>query len=92
MKLSLQGVSIVFSSGDGGVAGGHGNECLGKNEDIFNVPAPVSCPYVIAVGATTLPKGSKVGDDEIAVDTFGSGGGFSNIYPIPTYQKNAVSK
>jgi tripeptidyl-peptidase-1 len=30
-------------------------------------------------------------DSEVAVTRFGSGGGFSNIYPIPSYQSKAVS-
>jgi tripeptidyl-peptidase-1 len=30
-------------------------------------------------------------DSEVAVTRFGSGGGFSNIYPIPSYQSKAVN-
>jgi hypothetical protein len=30
-------------------------------------------------------------DSEVAVTRFGSGGGFSNIYAIPSYQSNAVN-
>ncbi|OAA56776.1 Peptidase S8/S53, subtilisin/kexin/sedolisin [Cordyceps fumosorosea ARSEF 2679] len=91
MKLGLQGVTIVFSSGDGGVAGGHGGDCQGSNGDIFNPAAPGSCPYVTSVGATYIPKGNSLDDTEVAVASFGSGGGFSNIWEQPDYQKDAVS-
>ncbi|KHN98389.1 Peptidase S8/S53, subtilisin/kexin/sedolisin [Metarhizium album ARSEF 1941] len=91
MKLGLQGSSIVFASGDGGVAGGHGGECLGNKSDIFNPASPASCPYVTSVGATLLPPGSAPGDAESATERFGSGGGFSNIWTAPDYQKTAVS-
>jgi hypothetical protein len=30
-------------------------------------------------------------DSELAVTRFGSGGGFSNIYPVPSYQSKAVN-
>lgn len=43
------------------------------------------------MGATYLPPGASVQSDaETAVARFGSGGGFSNIYPMPDYQKTAV--
>lgn len=90
MKLSLQGTTIVFSSGDGGVAGGHGGDCLGDNYDIFNPSMPASCPYVTSVGSTKLPVGSSPGDEEVATSRFASGGGFSNIWATPDYQKSAV--
>ncbi|TWU74836.1 hypothetical protein ED733_000519 [Metarhizium rileyi] len=90
MKLGLQGSSIVFASGDGGVAGGHGADCIGLG-DVFNPTSPSSCPYVTTVGATMLPSGSSPGDAESATDRFASGGGFSNIWTSPAYQKAAVS-
>jgi tripeptidyl-peptidase-1 len=38
------------------------------------------------VGVTYLPPGANVEtDSEVAVTRFGSGGGFSNICPIPSY-------
>lgn len=45
---------------------------------------------IIAVGATLL-TGDVHKDEETAVTRFPSGGGFSNIYPIPSYQKKAVN-
>ena len=95
MKLGMQGHSIVFASGDSGVAGpandGSANGCL-SGGTVFSPDFPATCPYVTAVGATYLPSGSNVfKDQETAVTDFASGGGFSNIYPIPSYQSKAVA-
>ncbi|KOS19866.1 Tripeptidyl-peptidase sed1 [Escovopsis weberi] len=90
MKLGLQGSSIVFASGDDGVARRSG-KCLGPNEDIFTPVEQGSCPYVTSVGATTLPAGSSAGDAETATTSFSSGGGFSNIWTTPSYQASAVA-
>ncbi|GJJ16158.1 hypothetical protein Clacol_010438 [Clathrus columnatus] len=43
---------------------------------------PSTCPHVTSVGSTRS-SGTEVAD--------GLGGGFSNIYPRPTYQNNAVA-
>jgi tripeptidyl-peptidase-1 len=52
-----------------------------------------TCPYLLTVGATYLPPGANVQtDSEVAVIKFGSGGGLSNIYPIPSYQSKAVNE
>lgn len=99
MKLGLQGVSIVFASADYGVGGSFGwssspNFCLG-NGTIFNPAWPSTCPYVTSTGSTYLPPGADVRrDEEVAAVAIGfrSGGGFSNIYPTPDYQKAAVDK
>jgi len=95
MKLGMQGVSIVLASGDSGVAGPAGDDnsdgCLGTGQ-IFSPDFPATCPYLTTVGATYLPPGASASSDqETAVTRFGSGGGFSNIYPIPSYQSTAVS-
>lgn len=91
MKLGLQGTTLVISSGDDGVARRSG-PCLGPNEDIFTPDTAANCPYVTVVGSTTLPPGSSPGDAETATTTFSSGGGFSNIFTTPDYQKTAVSQ
>ncbi|KAF2770431.1 subtilisin-like protein [Teratosphaeria nubilosa] len=93
MKLGMQGVSIVVASGDTGVAGPAGDDnsdgCLGTGQ-IFSPDFPATCPYLTTVGATLL-TGQATKDQETAVTRFGSGGGFSNIYPIPSYQQSAVN-
>jgi len=82
----------------GGIDGPTG--CLGPNLDIFNPTWPGTCPYVTSVGATKVYPGKSVTDPESAVYdpaghpysvNFSSGGGFSNIYPIPEYQASAVA-
>ncbi|KAL6864652.1 subtilisin-like protein [Trichoderma novae-zelandiae] len=90
MKLGLQGTSIVFASGDDGVARRSG-PCLGPKQNIFTPGEPASCPYVTSVGATTLPSGKQPGDAETAVTSFSSGGGFSNIWTTPSYQASAIA-
>ena len=79
MKLGLQGFSVVFSSGDSGVAGpsgegGNADGCLGPGGNIFNPDFPATCPYITSVGATYLPPGADVKlDAEVAVTRFASG-------------------
>lgn len=96
MKLGLQGVTIIFAAGDHGVAAPRETEdqqdiCLGSG-DIFKPGFPATCPYVTTVGATFLPAIGVTGKPtEMAPTRFGSGGGFSNIYPTPSYQRKAVS-
>lgn len=95
MKLGMQGTSIILASGDSGVSArgtddGNADGCLGTGQ-VFNPDFPASCPYVTALGATFLPPGaSPQSDSEVAVTRFPSGGGFSNIYPRPSYQNTSV--
>lgn len=95
MKLGLQGVTVLYSSGDDGVAG-NSDECL---DDIrFNPSFPPTCPYVTAVGATQVPTGTDITtaiasgtQPETACETvIYSGGGFSNYFSMPSYQSDAV--
>ncbi|TCD70002.1 hypothetical protein EIP91_005252 [Steccherinum ochraceum] len=87
-QLGARGVSLTFSSGDGGVGDGDPDpatqECFsndGRNITRFDPLFPPSCPFVTSVGGTIhIP--------ETAVDF--SGGGFSNVFPRPSYQDVAV--
>lgn len=99
LKLGLQGVSVFIAAGDVGVANdvdsayGIGpNGCLGPNDNVYSPNFPVNCPWVTAVGATML--NTTVEQPEVAVTEYDagflSGGGFSNIYPVPKYQRQAV--
>ncbi|KAH8829183.1 subtilisin-like protein [Flagelloscypha sp. PMI_526] len=88
-QLAARGVSLLFSSGDGGVGDGDPDpetqQChvIGTNRTTFLPSFPNSCPYVTNVGATySYP--------EVAVSRYYSGGGFSDYFPIPSYQKDAV--
>ncbi|KAH8899002.1 subtilisin-like protein [Thozetella sp. PMI_491] len=103
LKLGLQGVSFFFASGDAGVGEyppPYGDGCVGPDQTIFTPDWPVNCPYVTAVGATKVYPGHTVFQPESVVLDFvgdpyavnySSGGGFSNIYPQPDYQKAAVA-
>ncbi|KZT61452.1 subtilisin-like protein [Calocera cornea HHB12733] len=95
MKLGLQGVTLLFSTGDAGVASGFGICSTDGQYDpdgIRFVPSfPATCPYVTGVGATQIPEGGSVLSREVAVETnVFSSGGFSDVFPLPDYQKSAV--
>ena len=95
-KLSLTGVTFIYSSGDTGVAGVNGT-CLTEDGSqqqgapIFNPTFPSGCPYVTSVGATQVVPGNSVYAPETAVyQQFPSGGGFSNVFPRPDFQQAPV--
>ena len=99
MKLGLQGITMLFSSGDYGVAGNSG-QCINPGNGtfnngtsgFFNPSFPPTCPYVTAVGATQVPIGSTVFEPETACEkVIYSGGGFSNVFDMPAYQADAVA-
>ncbi|KAF9561787.1 subtilisin-like protein [Agrocybe pediades] len=95
-KLGMMGTTVFHSSGDNGVAG-NGGVCLNSKHQpasggtVFNPGFPVSCPYVTAVGATQINPGKTVNDPEGACEqVIYSGGGFSNIFPMPSFQESVV--
>ncbi|TGJ88499.1 hypothetical protein E0Z10_g359 [Xylaria hypoxylon] len=98
-QVGARGTSILFASGDSGV-GSYG-DCVsndGKNTDKFIPEFPPSCPYVTAVGATknfepevVAYRPAFVGPDGVSHGNYTSGGGFSNIFDIPIYQKKEVT-
>ncbi|KAL3431328.1 peptidase S8/S53 domain-containing protein [Aspergillus tetrazonus] len=80
-QLGARGVSVIFSSGDGGVGG----SCLandGTNRTRFQPIFPASCPFVTSVG------GTEGMNPERAVEF--SGGGFSDRFARPSYQDSSV--
>ncbi|KAJ6555036.1 subtilisin-like protein [Mycena vulgaris] len=96
-KLGLMGTSVFYSSGDNGVAG-NGGVCLNadlqpvSNGTVFNPSFPSTCPWLTSVGATQILEGNTVDDPESACEeVIFSGGGFSNIFPLPSYQARAVT-
>jgi len=59
---------------------------------IFNPGFPVTCPFITAVGATQIDPGNTVLQPEGACEqVIFSGGGFSNVFAMPSYQEAAVS-
>ncbi|CAA7260134.1 unnamed protein product [Cyclocybe aegerita] len=92
-QLGARGVSVIFSSGDGGVGDGNPNpatqQCItndGRNATRFLPTFPASCPFATSVG------GTEHIDPEVAVSRFFSGGGFSDYFPRPAYQQAATRK
>jgi tripeptidyl-peptidase-1 len=100
MKLGLQGVTVVLSSGDSGVASRLG--CIKGTADpdvetIFNPSFPQTCPYVLTVGSTELRRRDPTAPpvdweilEEAAYTQLSSGGGFSNICDVAEYQRDAI--
>ncbi|KAF9807920.1 hypothetical protein IEO21_08015 [Rhodonia placenta] len=95
-KLGLMGTTVLYVSGDNGVSGGN-FQCLdserqsSNNGTIFNPSFPSTCPYVTSVGATQINPGASVYEPESACEqVIYSGGGFSNVFAMPSYQKTAV--
>ncbi|KAJ6531558.1 peptidase S8/S53 domain-containing protein [Mycena sp. CBHHK59/15] len=82
MALGARGISVLFSSGDGGVRGNHDTTDV-CSVDTFLPVFPAGCPYVTAVGSTQSFASEKA--------TNFTGGGFTNFFPTPSYQSTAVS-
>ncbi|CAE6432120.1 unnamed protein product [Rhizoctonia solani] len=82
-QLGARGVSVLFSSGDGGVGSGTCKTNDGTNRTRFQPIFPASCPYVTGVGGTY-----KIAP-EVGVSF--SQGGFSDYFARPSYQTSAVS-
>ena len=91
MKLRLGGVSIIVASGDDRAV--NYNVRNDTSACGYYTSFPSSSLYVTSVGAT---QGPEVGSTEAACsfDTGGliiTGGGFSTVFSIPSYQQTAVS-
>ncbi|KAH7908107.1 peptidase S8/S53 domain-containing protein [Hygrophoropsis aurantiaca] len=97
-KLGLMGVTVLYSSGDDGVAG-NDDYCLNPNGTqtadgtMFDPSFPGTCPYVTSVGATMMKPNASVYDAQpemACMEVIYSGGGFSNYFAMPEYQRDAV--
>jgi tripeptidyl-peptidase-1 len=62
----------------------------------LKLKSSASCPWVLAVGGTQININSTVFDPESAFDRSRdediSGGGFSNIFGLPAYQRDTVKQ
>ncbi|KAI9451126.1 subtilisin-like protein [Lactarius psammicola] len=85
-QLGARGVSVIFTSGNGGVGMGKCVAKDGSGKVQFNPEFPSTCPWVTSVGGTT--DGTTFEGPEVGADL--SGGGFSNHFPRPDYQDEAV--
>ncbi|XP_066292302.1 tripeptidyl-peptidase 1-like [Branchiostoma lanceolatum] len=81
MKAGVRGLTLLFASGDDG-AGCHDNKH-------FEPQFPSTSPYVTTVGGTAFIKPFGIGEEQ-GYDI--SGGGFSNFFDAPDYQKELVDK
>ncbi len=78
MSAAALGVTITVAAGD---SGSSDRETDGK----AHVDFPASSPYVLACGGTKLlSKSETVWND---TDGWATGGGISDVFPIPDYQK-----
>ncbi|KIJ26281.1 hypothetical protein M422DRAFT_38294 [Sphaerobolus stellatus SS14] len=78
MQRGARGTSILFASGDDGVAGSQMTRCT-----TFLPTFPSGCPFMTSVGAAT-----GIGP-EVAASL--SSGGFSNFFARPAYQNSVMS-
>ncbi|GJC97745.1 pro-kumamolisin [Colletotrichum higginsianum] len=69
-------------------------ECLrgGAGDTVFMPTFAGNCPYVLSVGATELNRASSNSTPSAHERPLHevAGGGFSNVFPTPDYQKKAV--
>jgi tripeptidyl-peptidase-1 len=103
-QLGARGISLLFSSGDGGaggIAGDDATSCIsndGKNTTKFLPSFPPSCPYVTVVGATqgfepetsASRPANSLGPDGKVHAYYASGSGFSDHFSRPSYQNGVV--
>jgi tripeptidyl-peptidase-1 len=85
-KLAGMGITTVIASGDDGSGG---TTRQGSNNGKLSPSFPASIPYALAVGSTFFETG--LSGEEQATTQFGSGGGFSYDYTMPSYQADAVN-
>lgn len=84
-KATSRGVTFFISSGDDGV-GRRSGTCKA-----FVPTFPTSCPYLTVVGGTQITDDAKNEVTAVFPDIGSggsSGGGFSNLYPMPSWQQN----
>jgi subtilase family serine protease len=80
---TAQGMSFFAASGDNGAY-----DCGGTNKSLA-VDFPASDPHITAVGGTSLILNSK-GTRASETAWTGSGGGISQVFPLPSWQSGHV--
>ena len=83
---AVLGVTICAAAGDGGSADG-------VTDGKVHVDFPSSSPYILACGGTKLVTdgSNKITSETVwhAARDSATGGGVSDVFPLPDYQKNA---
>lgn len=91
-QIGARGVSVIVSAGNFGP----GMSCQsndGTNTTKFLPGFPATCPYVTSVGGTQYNNPEEVWDISIYPPyVLSSGGGFSEVWSRPNWQKDAVKK
>ncbi|ATY60456.1 family S53 protease [Cordyceps militaris] len=86
MKAGSRGVSVFFSSGDNGVGGNGEPSCQNGYYPLW----PASCPYVTTVGGTEFDSAGRevvANFEQYNKNTKSPGGGYSNHFAAPSYNK-----
>ena len=80
------GVTVCVAAGDGGSSDG-------ESDGLAHVDFPASSPFALACGGTRLlSSGGKITSESVWNDGHGggaTGGGVSDLYPLPTWQNGA---
>ena len=104
LKLGLMGVTVIVSSGDWGPGSGVApGVCIDPQTGATNATSgkfspswPAACPWVTTVGGVQKSKGTSPEEVWLRNQSSGvvssSGGGFSNHFNSPFYQKRQVSE
>ncbi|MDB5343857.1 MAG: subtilase family protein [Schlesneria sp.] len=80
IAAAASGMAIFAAAGDDS----SGDDSVGNNVDV-----PAACPHIIACGGTNKTKTTEtVWGDGFQNDS-GTGGGFSSIFPVQSFQLNA---
>eukprot|EP01040_Poterioochromonas_malhamensis_P004350 gene4350-4663_t len=94
IKLGVMGTTLIAASGDDGVAN-YQIASYGRSRCGYYPAFPSTSPYVTSIGGTMGPEN---GEEEISCmanpqKSIGitTGGGFSNNYPIPDFQKDHIA-
>jgi subtilase family serine protease len=95
--LASEGIAVFVSSGDSGAQGCE-NWSQAPNPDALCVSYPSTDPNVVSVGGVNTPlnsAGQLVGGisgwgDRTSGGNYGSGGGLSAYFTLPSYQKGAA--
>ena len=92
IQMAAQGQTLFAASGDAGAY-----DTKVNNNPVLSVDDPASQPYVTGVGGTQLALGSgQTYGSEIVwgqvADQSGSGGGISQVWPLPTWQQTVTTK
>lgn len=101
---SLSNGCVVPEDYNATISGYKYHKPRGQNGTVFQGQFPATCPYILSVGATRLYPKQTVNDPESVMELphltgpddkwdleFSTGGGFSNYFPRPSYQKAAVN-